>query len=61
MTPKQIINLKQAIEDNVDLLDGYEDLDEDIQEKIKKSLEDGHIPDDEWIGVSLLNDIAGTH
>lgn len=56
VTPKQITHLKEAIEDSVDLLDGYEDLDEDLQEKIKKTLEDGHVSDDDWIGVRSLID-----
>ena len=55
MTPKQIQNLKKAIEDNLDYLDGYEELPEHDQERVKKALHDGHIADEDWSWVSLLS------
>ena len=51
MTPKQIANLKETIEDNLDLLDGYEDLDDESQDKVRKALADGHVDDSDWKGV----------
>lgn len=33
-------------------LDGFEELSEEFQEKIRKAIELGHIEDEEWKGVS---------
>lgn len=58
MTPKQIENLKEAIEDNVDLFDGYDELPEDMQEKMRRTLEQGHVDDEDWKGVSSRAGLA---
>lgn len=52
VTPRQIENLKQAIEDDLDLFDGYDELPEDLQEKMRRALEQGHVDDEDWKGVS---------
>ena len=52
VTPKQIANLKETIENDLDLLDGYEELDSESQDKIRKALADGHVDDSDWKGVS---------
>ena len=51
VTPKQIVNVKNSIDGEPNNLDGYEDLPEDLQEKISKALEDGHVADEDWRGV----------
>ena len=56
MTPKQIINIKDAIDDDVNNLDGYEDLPEDLQEKIATAIQEGHVADEDWNGVSFQNE-----
>lgn len=33
------------------MLDGYEELPSDLQEKVKQSLEVGHVADEDWRGV----------
>lgn len=33
------------------MLDGYEELPEDLQEKVKLALENGHVADEDWKGV----------
>lgn len=48
-------NINGSIEGNFDLLDGYEDLPEDDQVKVRKALEDGHVDDDDFNGVSRRN------
>ena len=53
VTPKQISNLKETIEGNLDFLDGYDDIDEESQAKVRKALEDGHVADDDWNGVKI--------
>ena len=54
MTPQQIAGLKKDIEDDVELLDGYEDMGEDMQAKIRQALMDGHVADEDWKGVCTL-------
>ncbi|KAL9638080.1 MAG: hypothetical protein Q9164_001797 [Protoblastenia rupestris] len=50
-----IENLKTATEDNLDYLDGYEELPEHDQERVRKALEDGHIADEDWSGDPEMN------
>lgn len=52
VTPKQIDSLKTAVEDDVSMLDGYEELPDDLQEKVKLALENGHVADEDWRGVT---------
>ena len=54
VTPKQISNIEETIEGNLDFLDGYDEIDEDSQAKVRKALEDGHVADDEWKGVNAI-------
>jgi soluble cytochrome b562 len=50
-TPQQIQNLKNSIEDNIDYLDGFDELPSELQAKVLKTLEEGHVDDAEWKGV----------
>lgn len=50
VTPKQIESLKTAVEDDVSMLDGYEELPDDLREKVKLALENGHVADEDWRG-----------
>lgn len=38
----------------MDLIDGYDELPSDAQEKVKRALEQGHVDDEDWNGVSLI-------
>lgn len=40
------------IEGDKDLVEGYGDLPADAQEKLDFALEHGHVPDEDWKGVS---------
>ena len=51
VTPKQLDNLNASIEGNFDYLDGFEDLDEFNQARVRKALEERHVADDDWTGV----------
>lgn len=51
VTPLQIASIKDATEDDLDMLDGYEELPDDLQEKVKQSIENGHVSDEDWRGV----------
>lgn len=52
MTPKQIENLLETCGNDTDMVDGYDELPANFQEKIKYALENGHVHDDDWKGVS---------
>ena len=52
MTPLQLSRVKEAIEGDFSMFDGYEDLPRDLQEKVERALENGHVDDEDWKGVS---------
>ena len=58
VTPKQIENLVKEIgglegmKDDLDVIDGYDEVGEENQRKIRTALEEGHVPDEDWKGVS---------
>lgn len=63
MTPRMIENMREYIEKDddsngtklqFDLLDGWEELTEEIQAKITHVMEQGHVDDEDWKGVSVL-------
>lgn len=58
MTPKIISNIKESISEgdelNIDDIDGWDELPEEHQEKVRKALEQGHVDDDDWKGVSSV-------
>ena len=60
-TPKMIENMSESIKGeegeglNYEMLDGWEDLPKEHQEKVIQALSVGHIEDDEWRGVSTMN------
>lgn len=60
LTPAQIDNLVksmggiEAFEEDPNVLDGYDEVDEEAQEKIRTALQQGHVPDEDWKGVSLF-------
>lgn len=43
--------MKESIEDNLDYLDGYDEIGPELQAKVSKALEEGHIDDADWFGV----------
>ncbi|KAL3466266.1 hypothetical protein BJX64DRAFT_251235 [Aspergillus heterothallicus] len=59
VTPKIISNLNEVIGEgddrDLDLLDGYEDLSEENQQKLAKALDQGHVDDEEWNGDAEMN------
>ena len=55
VTPQQISNLKDAVEDDLErYLDGYAELDNYDKARIAKAVEEGHVADEDWKGVSLV-------
>ncbi|KAH6859071.1 hypothetical protein BKA58DRAFT_53096 [Alternaria rosae] len=47
VTPKQIENLIEVSGGDTDMVDGYDELPAEFQEKVKFALENGHIPDED--------------
>lgn len=52
VTPQVIGNVKTFIEGDFELLEGFENLPADLQAKIEKAVEQGHVDDEDWRGVS---------
>jgi hypothetical protein len=55
VTPMQLAHVADVINGDMELLEGYEDLDEDLQEKVSRAIEQGHIDDDDWTGDPEFN------
>lgn len=48
--------MKESVEDNLQAyLDGYEDLDAHDKARVAKAVEEGHVADEDWKGVSVMN------
>jgi hypothetical protein len=45
----------EAIEDDLNIIDGYDEVPQEWQEKILTMLREGHVPDEDWKGVSDLD------
>lgn len=59
VTPKQFVNIRAKLTpDNGTLditsLEGYDDLSANLQTKVKDAIEQGHVADADWKGVSSL-------
>lgn len=54
VTPKQIANLIESSGGDTDMVDGFDEVPAEYQEKVTFALENGHIPDEDWKGVSHL-------
>lgn len=57
VTPKQFVNIREKLTSSngtldITTLDGYDKLSEDLQEKVKEAIEQGHVADSDWKGVS---------
>lgn len=56
VTPKQVASINDIVGgDDFSLLDGYDELSAENQEKIRDAVEHGHINDSDWKGVSWLS------
>lgn len=58
VTPKIVGNINDLIgegdDKDLDMLDGYEDLSPEIQQKIERALDQGHVDNEDWNGVSCF-------
>ena len=55
MTPVQLSSWWENAEHDMDLIDGYDELDTEAQTKIKRALEQGHVDDEDWNGDVEMN------
>lgn len=52
VTPVQLANLIEDSGGDTDMVDGYDELPANLQEKVDFALENGHVQDEDWKGVS---------
>ncbi|ODH44845.1 hypothetical protein ACO22_00675 [Paracoccidioides brasiliensis] len=57
VTPKQIANMQEVVGDEKDytLLDGYDEISTENQEKVRDAVEEGHVADSDWRGDIEVN------
>lgn len=53
VTPEVLHNWHEKAEGDMEMIDGYDELPEDAQEKVKRALEQGHVDDEDWKGVRV--------
>ncbi|KAK0262423.1 hypothetical protein LTR91_014701 [Friedmanniomyces endolithicus] len=59
VTPEIIRNWKTSSDGDMDMVDGYEDLPSDLQEKVQRAFEQGHVDDADWGGDLEMNRWTG--
>lgn len=58
MTPKIVAGLKEILDEadgDYSAIDGFEEISEENQAKVREAIEQGHISDSDWKGVRGLN------
>lgn len=53
VTPAVLHNWNETADGDMEMVDGYEELPAELQEKVKRALEQGHVDDGDWMGVSV--------
>lgn len=65
VTPKIIANMVETVgeegERDWSALDGYDELPEELQVKVRRAIEQGHVDDEDWKGVSSLTAFLISH
>lgn len=52
MTPVQIAKWEDMTGGDTELIDGFDEITPEAQEKVLRALEQGHVDDEDWRGVS---------
>lgn len=47
-----MVQWANSTEENIDLIDGYEELDDEAQKKVLRAIQQRHVDDEDWNGVS---------
>ena len=55
VTPQQLGNVQTELDNDPENLDGYEELPDDIKQKIAQAIQQGHVDDEDWRGDVELN------
>lgn len=55
VSPKVISNMQTHCQGDLGLIEGYEEMPDEWQDKIARALEQGHIDDEDYKGVSYFN------
>ena len=55
-----IIGNIEEMQDDLDIIDGYDEVGGENQDKIRTALLQGHVPDEDWKGVSVTESKART-
>ena len=53
VTPAVFHNWQDIAQGDMEMIDGYGDLPADAQVKVKRALDQGHVDDEDWGGVSV--------
>jgi len=53
LTPEVVVRWWDSAEHDMELIDGCDILPDDLQEKVERALEQGHVDDEDWNGVSV--------
>lgn len=53
VTPTVLHNWWDKAEKNMELIDGFDELPEEVQPKVQRALEASHVDDEDWNGVSI--------
>jgi hypothetical protein len=51
VTPSVIHNWWEEAEHDLDRIDGLDEVPEEVQETVKRALQQGHVDDEDWAGV----------
>ncbi|KAI9831548.1 MAG: hypothetical protein M1819_004778 [Sarea resinae] len=55
VTPVQIAKLIDYIDGDLDMIDGYDEIPSELQEKVARAVEQGHVDDADWRGDVEMN------
>ncbi|EMC92692.1 hypothetical protein BAUCODRAFT_37597 [Baudoinia panamericana UAMH 10762] len=59
VTPEVIHNWKDTSDGDMDRVDGFEELPDDVKDKVRRAFEQGHVDDDDWNGDAECNRYTG--
>ena len=51
VTPQQVSNVQDMIDGDYDMLDGFEDLTDEDQSRVRQAIENGHIADEDCVSM----------
>lgn len=60
VTPLVVHNWNESAGGDMELVDGYEELPAEAQEKVRRTFQQGHVDDEDWNGVSLRTHLEST-